>query len=165
MLFYLSKVEAYGSLVPLQGSAVPAFYGSGTLDLSISDPGRSLHPPVVLMEYTNNAVTLKDLDTRTLDRSVIRSFVGAMHRLRKLGVCHGDLNLGNYLFAPAHKPARAVLIDFADSVVRDPVTSDDLWEDIVHENGAVRETKKRIGWRFTAAGLPIPEECVDWQRW
>lgn len=153
------------SVRELSTPAEVAFYGCGTLDLSISDPGRTLHPPVVLVEYIDNAVTLKDLDARTLDRSVIRSFVDAMHRLGKLGVCHGDLNLGNYLFAPAYKPTRAVLIDFADSVVPDPDTSDDLWEDIVHENGAVRETKKRIGWRFTAAGLPIPEECADWQRW
>ena len=85
-----------------------------------------------------------------------------MCHIKQLGVCHDDLNLGNYLLTPVHKPNRMVLIDWAGATTRLPGETDQEWDDCVRYNNNWRETKRKICWKLKEAGLPIPAEVADW---
>lgn len=153
------EVAGYSRLVALQGSGVPVFYGYGSLDLSNTTPPRAIQPPVILIEYIQDAVTLKDVDARLLSRPLIRSLLDTVQRIGELGVCHGDPNYGNILLAPAHQPVRAALIDFDDCIWYDSGITWEDWCVEVASNGEVRETKRKIRKRLEDAGLEVPEEC------
>ncbi|KIP03585.1 hypothetical protein PHLGIDRAFT_121429 [Phlebiopsis gigantea 11061_1 CR5-6] len=127
--------------------------GHGNLDLSIIDPERAVYPPAILIEYIDNAVTFKEVDVRLLDHALIRSFrVGAIDIMGSLGVGNNDLKPGNFLLAPACKPSRILLIDWANAEIRGHIlTTDEQWEEYVETNGA---TEWLTGGKFSAAGLP-----------
>lgn len=156
---HAAEVEAYRRLHPLQGCGVPVFYGSGTLDLSRTASPRAFNPRLVLLEHITDAVDLRDIDPLLLSSPLVESLLGTVQRLGTLGVAHGDPNFTNYLFTPARRPTRAVLIDFADSVSRKPDSTDEEWARLVEEYDVVRETKIKIAMRFTIAGFRVPEAC------
>lgn len=124
-------------------SAVPSFYGH--VNLAVIDPARAVHPPAILIEYIENAVTLKDVDARLLDHALIRSFIGAINIMGSLGVGNNALNPGNFLFAPAWKPSRILLIDWANAGIHEPHTTDEQWEEYVETNGTTDAVKRLIG--------------------
>ena len=160
----MCEVECYRHLAPLQGSAVPFFYGYGKLDLSAIDPTRSVHPPVILIELIENAAQLNEVDARVLDPTLVESFVGAVARMGpELGVTNNDLNPGNYLFSPMHKPDRILLIDWSHAGIREPQDTEEEWEDNLKNNGALRWTKQVLAEKFLHAGLPVPPSCADWK--
>ena len=157
------EVQAYNHLKPLQGTGVPLMYGSGNLDLSEIDPRRTISPPVILMEYIEDAAPLHEVDPRVLSPPVIQSLLDTMHRLPDFGVCHDDLNPGNMLFAPANKPVRAVLIDFGDCAIRKPEQSDEDWEVEILTIRGKAAVMWQVGRRFSDEGLGPPKECQDWE--
>lgn len=157
---HAEEVEAYRRLRPLQGHGVPAFYGSGDLDLSGTDIPRAFNPHIIMLEHINDAVDLLDIDPGLLTAPIIQSLLDTVQQLGELGVAHGDLNCTNYLFAPANRPARAVLIDYADSVCRKADSTDEEWERLVAEYRVVRETKIKIAMSFKIAGLEAPRESL-----
>ncbi|EKM54081.1 uncharacterized protein PHACADRAFT_97039 [Phanerochaete carnosa HHB-10118-sp] len=156
---HAAEVEAYRMLHPLQGCGVPVFYGSGTLDLSRTAPPCAFNPRLILLEHIADAVSLRDIDPLLLSAPLVESLLDTMQRLGALGVAHGDLNFTNYLFTPARRPTRAVIIDFADSVSRRPDSTDEEWTRLVEEYGVMRETRIKIAMRFTIAGLRVPAAC------
>lgn len=145
------EVTGYSRLAPLQGSSVPSFYGHGSVDLSHTTPRRAI-PPVVLVEYIDNAITLKDVDARLLTRPIITSLVDTVQRLGELLVCHSDPNYRNYLLAPADRPTRAGVIDFADCFWTAPDETEEEWSEQVLSEGEVREMKRKIRDRLEEAG-------------
>lgn len=151
-----NEVEAYSRLRPLQGTAVPRFYASGSLDLSLVDPGRAICPPVILIEYIDNAVSLRHLDAHLLTLPLIESLLHIIDTTHELGVCHGDLNIGNILFSPPDKPTRALLVDFADALYREEDDSDEDWQGCVTFNNASGGMRGALRYRLGEAGLPIP---------
>lgn len=157
---HAAEVAAYRALRPLQGQGVPVFFGSGTLDLAhCIAPPRAFSPGLILIEHIADAANLRDIDPRLLRAPLVAALLETVRALGPLGVVHGDLNFTNFLFAPAGRPARAVLIDFADALCRAPGCSDAEWARTVAQYRNVHETRARIAMRFRIADLRVPEGC------
>lgn len=157
---FLAERATYSRLASLQGTAVPTFYGDGVLDLSGTTPQRAYNPPVVLIEYIPNAATLHDVDPRVLTEPLMKSMLDIVDRIIDLEVLTLDVNPGNFMFAPADKPTRAIAIDFGDARLR--TTEDDqTWRDMVEMNCARWTVKKWMRRRFEQMGLPIPRLLME----
>ena len=63
-----------------------------------------------------------------------------------------DVNPGNFLFTPAHRPTRAVAIDFADARVR---TFEDAryWEELIDMYWATPTVRRWMRRRFEEMGM------------
>lgn len=136
--------EAYERLQGLQGGAIPRLLGVGLWD--VAPTTRAIQPPALIFEYIDG-ISLRDADSGLLDPTLCASLFVAVDSFATLGVCHGDLNEGNILFAPPESPKRAVVIDFGCAVVKpDEDISEEEWEDTVQFNADstwIRETLKR----------------------
>lgn len=152
---FLAERSVYSRLSSLQGSAVPIFYGDGVLDLSKTTPPRAYNPPVILIEYISDAVTLRDIDPHLLTRSAMQSMINAVDRINANEVLLTDVNPGNFLFTPAHRPTRAVAIDFADARVR---TFEDSrhWEELIDMYWATPTVRRWMRTRYEDMGMPVP---------
>lgn len=152
---FLAERSVYLRLSALQGTAVPIFYGDGVLDLSKTTPPRAYNPPVILIEYISNAVTLRDIDAQLLKPPVMQSMISAVDNINRNEVLLTDVNPGNFLFTPAHRPTRAVAIDFADARVR---TFEDAryWEELIDMYWATPTVRRWMRRRFEKVGMSVP---------
>jgi hypothetical protein len=87
---FRNEVESCQRLRCLEGQGLPLFLGSGSFLLE----GRSFSPHVVLLEYIQDAVTLKDIAVRPKP-SIISSLAKTVSAFGVLGVTHNDLTLDN----------------------------------------------------------------------
>lgn len=152
-----NECRAYTHLARLQGFAVPTFYGSRTLDLSQTDPSRSISPFVLVLEYVRDAVPLSALDPRLLTEPLIHAIIGTGGLLQEHGVIHQDVNEANFLLAPAASPVRVVVIDFAESWTRDAAVDEADWEAAKREWGVEHDRRVMVHFKLRGAGLPIPK--------
>jgi len=98
--------------LPLQGSGVPLFLGTGTLKLE----GRVFTPPFILLEYIPDVISYEDIAERP-NASVLALLREAVDRLPELRVLHNH-HKRNILFSPSSDPTRAVIIDFGQTTLR-----------------------------------------------
>ncbi|KAF8070038.1 hypothetical protein FPV67DRAFT_1485947 [Lyophyllum atratum] len=150
-LQFRSEVAAYDRLKSLQGGAIPRCFATGTLPLA----QRAIAPRVLFLEYLSDAKTLEEVDPRVVGLPLAQSLVAAAGAFGPLGVVHTDLNPGNILFVPGGRPTRAVVIDFANSGVREE-ESDEEWGACVYENADVWWMTKRLH-RFLGVDLSLLE--------
>jgi hypothetical protein len=148
-----SELEAYQRLTPLQGTAVPVCYTSGTLNPSGLNTTRAIVPPILLLEYIPDAKTIKDIDPRVIAPSLIQSVFQTVTAFGALGVAHNDLHAHNILFAPGDHPVRAVIIDFGSAYVHED-ESDEEWKEIVARTGDLLELRAQFRWK-------LPQEDVS----
>jgi serine/threonine protein kinase len=138
---FRNEVESCQRLRGLEGQGVPLFLGSGRLLLE----GRSFSPHVVLLEYIQDAVTLKDIAVRPKP-SIISSLAKTVSAFGALGVTHNDLTLDNILFTPYDQPTRAIIIDFGAAECCED-ESDEEWSYIVRGNYDAGYLKKLMVWK------------------
>ncbi|KAJ7220780.1 hypothetical protein GGX14DRAFT_432054, partial [Mycena pura] len=110
---FRSESSAYERLASRQGTTIPRCLGSGTC--SLASERRAISPHVLLLEYIQDAL------------------MQTARRFGELRVVHTDLNPGNILFAPAARPTRAVVIDFAESGVRGEDEDSDYWAETLRQ--------------------------------
>ncbi|KAJ7221682.1 hypothetical protein GGX14DRAFT_353219, partial [Mycena pura] len=126
----------------LQGNTIPRCFGSGTR--SLASERRAISPHVLLLEYIQDAKCLEDIDPSVVDRSLGLALMKTARRFGELGVVHTDLNSSNILFAPAARPTRAVVIDFADSGVREEDEDSDYWAETLRQARDFRVMGSRL---------------------
>lgn len=153
---FMSERAVYHRLSSLQGTALPICYGDGVIDLSRTTPPRAFNPPVILLEYIPDAVTLRDIDPRLLTEPLMQSMLNIADHINDSGILLTDINPGNFMFAPADRPTRAIALDFADALLRDPNEDDQSWNESLSMEGARRTVKLWMRLRFEKMGLPVP---------
>ncbi|KDQ50316.1 hypothetical protein JAAARDRAFT_200091 [Jaapia argillacea MUCL 33604] len=131
---FRAEVEAYRLLEPLQGSGIPQFFASGTLNLPPSEP-RAIPINVVLLEHIRDSISVGELSESPspphIPKELLESLFETVSRFAGLGVAHTDLNLGNVLFTPAEHYTRACVIDFGNAIVREPDRTEEGWGRVV----------------------------------
>ena len=121
-----SEADALNRLLPLQGTVIPKFYGSGIVIPPANT--RGIQPPAILMEYIQG-MQLADIEVGKMNPSpsIFQPLLDAVKKFRDLGVCHSDINVHNVLVSPLEVPTRAVLIDFGCAGVREDGESEEEW--------------------------------------
>ncbi|EKM53671.1 uncharacterized protein PHACADRAFT_176081 [Phanerochaete carnosa HHB-10118-sp] len=152
---------AYKHLARLQGSTVPIFYGSGTLDLSGTKPPRAVNPFVIFLEYIHDAIPLATIDPLRLTEPLMRSFINSGDCLSSEGVIDAGASWADILLVPAHNPTRVVVIDFANSWTRDAAADGGDWEGGKREWPMEQPRKAMLSVKFKTAAfhnsLPVPD--------
>ncbi|KAG5638935.1 hypothetical protein H0H81_008435 [Sphagnurus paluster] len=118
---------------------IPRCFATGRLLLD----ERTISPRAILIEYLPDAKTLRDVEPSVVDLALAQSLVQTARAFADLGVVHTDLNLGNILFVPGTRPTRAIIIDFAESGVRED-EDDEEWLRIVTFNYDAVWLKKQL---------------------
>lgn len=154
---FLAERASYIQLSSLQGTEIPVFYGDGVLDISGTTPPRVRNPPVILLEYIPNAVTLRDVNPRVLTESLMRSMLNVVDHINGLNVLLTDINPGNFMYAPADRPTRAIAVDFADARLRSPDEPDESWAEMVSLESAPSGIRLWLRMQFQKTGLPTPK--------
>jgi len=83
-------------------------------------------------------------------------------RIRELGVLHNDFSLGNILFTFDGRSTRAVIIDFADSGMREDKDDDEWanfgifeWRPFLHEPPYKDVFENGLGQLLRAVGIGL----------
>ncbi|KAJ6472769.1 hypothetical protein C8R47DRAFT_1295639, partial [Mycena vitilis] len=133
---FRDESSAYDRIAPLQGTAIPRCFASGTRSLVAEQ--RIISPRVLLLEYIPDVISLRDIDPSAIPAAskleLGNSLIKTAHQFAEFGVVHTDVNVGNILFTPVACPTRAAIIDFGEAFVRRDEDNGDDWEETVYFN-------------------------------
>ena len=114
-LAYTHESAAYPHLVGLQGSIIPRFYGSFTLDFP-TGYGRSRSVRLILMQYINDARPMNELDPMDFSKKdrqrIIKGVINASSEMHARNLHHRDLHQRNILIRVIECRLRVMLVDF-----------------------------------------------------
>ena len=150
---FSNEVRAYARLRSVQDVVVPRLYATGTLDVGSGGVPRAVAPPVLLLQYVEDVVSLEQLDPALVSRTLLDSAVASVQRFAMLGVTHGELTGSDVLCFPAHRPVHAFFVDFGSARSRREEECEEEWAVAVLEAGDVRRVEALFYWQVER-GLP-----------
>ncbi|KAF8472649.1 hypothetical protein BDZ91DRAFT_652640 [Kalaharituber pfeilii] len=121
---YSHEASAYVTLRELQGSIIPKYYGSYTLELPVysGDKQRRRNVRLILMERIRG-ITMDKLDAKAFSQSerqsLLKAVVDSESAIYNHGIHHRDTYPRNVVIVNPKSPSRVSIIDFGRSCDRE----------------------------------------------
>lgn len=124
---YSHEAAAYVTLKELQGSVIPKYYGSYTLDLPAHSGGgqeQCRQVRLILIEWVQDSMSMDKLDSKyfsqTERQTLMKAIVDTESAIYNHGIHHRDVHPRNVMIASPQRPSRVSFIDFGKSSFKEP---------------------------------------------